>query len=240
MMGDYAQRTDIQALMQSWGRGQGATPHVADMAGARFVLSSQIPENRKINESLIKDLTGGDTMTARHLFSNPFTFKPVHKLWIYGNHKPRVTGTDWGFWRRMKVIPFNTSIPEDVIRPMSEVIQTFEAELSGILTWAVLGCIYWQNSGLETIQAVNDATSEYRTEQDIVQQFLDEKCEMHQDHSIEKKLLFDTWREWCEDNGEDQAKRRSKAWLTRQMTKRGFESGGRGGLFLQGLRLNNG
>jgi putative DNA primase/helicase len=235
-MGDYAQRTDIEALMAKWNTGQ-ANPHVADMAGARFVLASEIPENRKINEALIKDLTGGDSMTARHLFSNPFTFTPSHKLWLFGNHKPRVTGTDWGFWRRMRVIPFNVTIPEDVQKPFSEVMDVFEKEMPGILSWAVLGSVLWQTEGLDMVKAVEDATKEYRTEQDIVQQFFDECCEAHPDHSIAKGALYLAWREWCEGSGEDQARRRSKTWFTRQMTKRGFESGGAGRQFLNGLRL---
>ena len=240
MMGNYALRTDIEALMQSWNRGQAATPHLADMAGARFVLASEIPENRKINEALVKDLTGGDTLTARHLFSNPFTFSPVHKLWLFGNHKPKVTGTDWGFWRRMRVIPFNVTIPDDIRKPMSEVNQIFAAEMTGILAWAVIGHLMWQANGLEQPRAVVDATSEYRTEQDMVQQFIDEKCEAHPDYSVEKAFLYSTWRDWCEDSGEEQAKRKSKAWFTRQMTKRGFERGGTGRNYLMGIKVKNG
>jgi len=237
LMGDYARRTDIEALMASWTRGANATPHVADMVGARFVLASEIPENRKLNESLLKDLTGGDSITARHLFGNPFTFTPVHKLWIFGNHKPRVSGTDWGFWRRMRLIPFSVTIPDDVRRPMSDVLSDFEKEMPGILAWAVLGCIFWQNSGLESVPAVSDATSEYRTEQDIVQLFIDEKCELHPDYSIEKKNLYRVWREWCEDAGEEQARRKSKTWFTRQLTMRDLKSGGRGGGSIMGIRL---
>ena len=93
-MGDYAKRVNVETLMQSWGGRQAATREIANMAGARFVLSSEIPENRKLNESLVKDLTGGDAITARKLFTNPFTFLPSHKLWIFGNHKPRISGTD--------------------------------------------------------------------------------------------------------------------------------------------------
>ena len=86
--------------------------------------------------------------------------------------------------------------------------------------------------------AVREATSEYRTEQDIVQQFLNDNCDLHPEHIIEKKLLFDASRDWCEQNGEIQAQKRTKTWLTRQMTKRGFENGGHGGASLWGLRLN--
>lgn len=234
---DYAQRIDIEALMQNWNLGTAANPHIASMAGARFVLASEIAENRKLNESLIKDLTGGDSLSARFLFSNPFTFTPMHKLWIFGNHKPKVSGMDWGFWRRMRVIPFNVTIPDEIKRPMGEIMQEFQAEMPGILTWAVLGCLIWQEQGLDLPDAVNNATGEYRTEQDLIQQFIDEKCDMHPDYQAEKDKLYTAWRNWCEDAGEEQARRRGKKWLTRQMTNRGFQHGGDGNKCLTGLRL---
>jgi putative DNA primase/helicase len=237
LMGDYFQRVDIEALMQNWNLGTAPNPHVANMAGARYVLASEVPENRKLNESLIKDLTGGDSLTARFLFSNPFTFTPSHKIWIFGNYKPKVSGTDWGFWRRMRVIPFNVTIPEDVRRPMSEILEAFEEEMPGILNWAVTGCLFWQSDNLNMSDAVKDATSEYRTEQDLVQQFLDEKCVMHPEYRIEKVRLHTIWRNWCDDVGEIQARKRGRRWLTMQMTGRGFEHGRDGKRFLTGLKL---
>ena len=178
--------------------GSAANPYVANMAGTQFVLASEIAENRKINKSLIKDLTGSDAISARFLFSNPFTFIPQHKLWLYGNHKPKVGGTDWGFWRRMRVLPFSVTISDDIKKPMSEVMAIFEAEMSGILTWAVMGALFWQTEGLDMAPAVKNATIEYRTEQDLLQQFLDEKCELHPDHQADKDKLFTAWRDWCE------------------------------------------
>ena len=119
LLGDYAKRVNIESLMQSWGSGQAATPNVADMAGARFVLSSEIPDNRKLNDALVKDLTGGDAITARFLFTNPFTFLPTHKLWIFGNYKPQISGTDEGIWRRIRVVPFTVTIPKEQRRRMT-------------------------------------------------------------------------------------------------------------------------
>jgi putative DNA primase/helicase len=237
LMSDYAQRVDIEALLQSFSRGQAATPSVASMAGARLVLSSEIPESRKLNESLIKDLTGGDTMTARFLYSNPFTFEPTHKLWMFGNYKPRISGTDEGIWRRVRVIPFRVTIPNDVRKPMHEVIASFEAEMPGILAWAVAGCLLWQANGLRMVDAVKEATSEYRSDQDVVQQFLEDRCEMNADFTVEKNELYKAWQIWCESVGEKDASRKSKKWLTQQMTKRGFEHGGDGNRSLKGIKL---
>ena len=207
------------------------------MAGARYVLSSEIPENRKLNESLVKDLTGGDVITARKLFANPFTFIPSHKLWIFGNHKPQVAGTDEGIWRRIRVVPFTVTIPQEKRRNMSEVLQSFQSEMAGILSWAVNGCMLWQLQGLPTPEAVRTATAEYRNDQDLVQQFLEEKCEMHVDFSVDKDVLYKDWRDWCEASGEADALKRSKKWLTHQMTDRGYHHGGAQKRNLFGVRI---
>ena len=109
--------------------------------------------------------------------------------------------------------------------------------MSGILNWAVEGCLIWQSCGLEMVEPVKDATAEYRTEQDIIQQFLDEMCEMHPDFSVDKSTLYTAFRDWCEDSGEEQARRKSKKWFTRQMTDRGCQHGGQGNKQLTGLKL---
>jgi putative DNA primase/helicase len=223
--------------MQSWNMGAQATPHVAAMAGSRFVLASEVAENRKLNESLTKDLTGGDSMSARFLFSNPFTFTPTHKLWIFGNYKPKVSGTDWGFWRCIRVIPFSVTIPESVRKPMGTLLEIFDNEMPGILAWAVTGCLMWQSDGLDMPESVRTATQEYRTEQDLVQQFINEKCEQHPDYSVGKDNLYASWKSWCDDQGEKEALRHSKKWLTHQMTDRGFDPTGQGRSFLKGIRI---
>ena len=100
------------------------------------MVSNELSANKPLDEALIKDLTGGDTIVARFLHKEYFEFTPTHKLWVYGNHKPRIEGTDEGIWRRVLLIPFTVTIPED------EQEQTFAGayeELSGILAWAVRG-----------------------------------------------------------------------------------------------------
>jgi putative DNA primase/helicase len=237
LMGDFGSRMNIESFMQSWSNGRGATPDIASMAGTRFVLSSEIPENRKINESLIKDLTGGDAITARHLYEEPFTYIPTHKLWIFGNHKPQISGTDEGIWRRLRIIPFLVLIPIDQRRRMSDVLAEFQNEMPGILTWAVKGSLLWLKNGLPMVDAVQSATAEYRNEQDLVMQFLEDKCETNPDFSIDKDELYQAWRLWCEVTGEMEAAKRTKKWLTHQMTKRGYQQGGGQYHMLIGIRL---
>ena len=207
------------------------------MLSARFVLSSEIPESRRLNESLIKDLTGGDTITARQLYQNPFTFAPSHKLWLSGNHKPRISGTDEGIWRRIRVVPFKYTFPKDQRKKMSDVLDSFKAEKSGILTWMVVGGLMWQDGGLSIPQVVDEATADYRNDQDLVRQFLEEKCEINKASSINKDALYRAWREWCEAAGENEAAKKTKKWLTHQLISRGFEHGGGGNSNLMGIDL---
>jgi len=234
IFGDYSTKVDIESMM-GWRSGDAANPYVATMSGARLVVASEIPENRKLNESLVKDLTGSDTMTARFLFANPFEFKPTHKLWIYGNHKPRITGTDEGIWRRLRLCPFMVRIPDDVRLPFGEVMKMFQQEEAGILAWAVLGASLYYNMGLESAPAVQDATAEYRTESDLIAQFLEEQCDSHPDYECNKKNVYRAWREWLEDNGEKDS--RSQRWFTRQLTNRGYEIGGGQNKNYIGLKL---
>ncbi len=240
MAGDYGMRTDVESLLVANARGQGATPHIAALKRIRLAVASEIPEGRRINESLVKDLTGGDTLVARHLFSEPFTFKATHKLWLVGNYKPKVNDASLGFWRRMKLIPFTVTIPEDKRRPMGEVIGEFWFEASGILNWLISGCLSWKAHGLSMPEPVLQATNDYRTESDLVQQYLEEKCEMHPDYTEDRAALYTSWKAWADSAGEQSAAKQSKRWFTQQLTRRGFEDQGHAHTQLSGLRLKSG
>ncbi|MCL4559072.1 MAG: phage/plasmid primase, P4 family [Chloroflexi bacterium] len=237
LAGDYGLRTDIEALLVSGARGQGATPTIAALAGVRFAVASEVPEGRRLNESLIKDLTGGDTLTARRLFSEPFSFKPTHKLWMVGNFRPRVNDSSLGFWRRMRLIPFTVTIPENQRRPTGELAAEFQEEAPGILNWLICGCLFWQSDGLKMPDMVQQATKEYQSESDLVQQFLDERCEFHFDYSEEKAALFKAWQSWSEEAGEQWANRQGQRWLTTQLLRRGYDLCGDGRSKLRGLQL---
>jgi putative DNA primase/helicase len=141
----------------------------------RLVVASEVSENHRLNEAQVKDLTGDDTLTARGLYEAFFDFRPTHKLWMYGNHKPTILGTDHAIWKRPKLIPFTEIIPK------SEQIKGYRdkylmPELSGLLAWAVRGCLSWQKGGLQVPDEVEVATQEYRHEMDLLSAFLDDYC----------------------------------------------------------------
>ncbi|GIR60993.1 MAG: hypothetical protein CM15mP66_04410 [Pseudomonadota bacterium] len=100
-----------------------------------MVVSDEVPEGRKLNESLVKNLTGGDQIHARNPYEKPFSFDPTHTLWMFGNHKPVISGMDHGIWRRIYLVPFTVTISEEQKRPQEEMMKEFKGEISGILNW---------------------------------------------------------------------------------------------------------
>ena len=149
----------------------GARSDIARLKGARLVTTSETDEGVFLNESLIKQLTGGDAITARFLYGKEFEFRPEFKIVMATNHKPRIRGTDTGIWRRIRLVPFTQAIPEE--KQDKRLPEKLLAELPGILNWALEGCRQWveasksSRSGLPECEAVRTATQEYRTEQDL-------------------------------------------------------------------------
>jgi len=173
---------------------------VARLPGARMVVASEVEEGCRMAESRIKDLTGGDRLIARFLRQEFFEFAPSHKLWIYGNHRPYIVGTDLGIWRRIHQIPFEVTIPKDERDPQLK--EKFIAEeLPGILAWCVAGCLEWQQQGLNPPPRVAEATEDYRAEMDTVGQFIEERCISTPNAMVEKRDLYRDYDEWCVESG---------------------------------------
>ena len=191
---------------------------VARLAGARFVALNETGEGQQFNEPLIKDLTGGDTVTAKFLFKEYFDYRPQCKIWIRGNHQPMIVGTDEGIWRRFRIIPFSVQIPDDKRDP--DLLDKLKANLPGILRWAVEGCMKWQESGLAAPQAVIDSVSEYRQESDPVRRFIDECCVLDPDAVVQATALYHAYRVWATQAGEIKL---SQFKFGRSLSSRGFE-----------------
>jgi putative DNA primase/helicase len=170
----------------------------ATLAGPRFVCTSEVDEEHRLNEQLIKDITGGDTIEGRRLYQEAFTFKPQFKPWMYGNHKPEIRGTDDAIWSRVRLVPFEVSFRgrEDLDLPIK-----LEAELSGILNWALRGCLSWQAIGLQPPAKVQAATDAYREEMDVFGPFIRECCVIHRLAEVRANDLWTAYRSWCEENG---------------------------------------
>ena len=218
LFGDYAGKAPTEMIMQQYN--QAVPTDVADLQGKRFVITSEIEENKRLAEARVKDLTGGDTITARRMRENFFTFQPTHKLWIYGHHKPVLTGTDEGIRRRIKMIPFTVMISEEKRVPMVELLGQFKKEMSGILNWALEGYVRFCEVGFNEPDIMIEAVTDYFAEMDLIGQFISECCVVMRDVSSQTKKLWEKYHGWCDDRGERAVTHRR---MNTSLRERGFE-----------------
>ena len=192
----------------------------ATLAGPRFVCTSEVDEEHRLNEQLIKDITGGDTIEGRRLYQEAFTFKPQFKPWMYGNHKPEIRGTDDAIWSRVRLVPFEVSFRgrEDLDLPIK-----LEAELSGILNWALRGCLDWQRTGLQPPAKVQAATDAYREEMDVFGPFIRECCVIHRGAEVPANDLWNAYKVWCANSGIHE---QNQTKFGRYLSSKGWKSEG--------------
>ncbi|MBT9152208.1 MAG: hypothetical protein DDT35_00422 [Firmicutes bacterium] len=199
ILGDYACQAPPDLLMAS--RGDRHPTELADLHGRRFVSTSETGEGRHLAESLVKQLTGGDKIKGRRMREDFWEFWPTHKLWLATNHKPQVKGTDLAIWSRLHLVPFNVSYPDGDPRQDKKLPEKLEQEVSGILRWAVEGCLAWQRQGLGTPPEVKAATEAYRAEMDVFGPFFADCCRMSPSASISAATLYDAYKNWCTEEG---------------------------------------
>lgn len=199
ILGDYATNIQPQTIMVNPKSGNAPSSDIARLKGARLVTSVEPNEGMRLDEGLLKQLTGDDVVTARKMFSEEFEFKPEFKLWMATNHKPLIRGTDTGIWRRIHLIPFEVQIPPDKVDKKLKYKLVKESE--GILKWAVQGCIRWQNEGLPMPQKVLDAVREYQHEMDVISAFLDACC-MTGEGETKASKLYAVYAKWAEEHNE--------------------------------------
>ncbi len=219
LAGEYGTKVAAETLLGMRRDGGAASGDVARLAGTRLVIASELPEGAKLNESLIKDLTGQDRITARYLFRECFDFSPTFKLWLYGNHKPVIRGTDEGIWRRPRLVPFDQYISDEEVDPALP--DQLLAELPGILAWAVDGSRTWAAEGLGLPDVVRDAVAEYRSDSDLLGGFLSECCTVAPGLTAVSGHLYGRFKAWAEENGEHAMTQRAMA---RCLKERGFNS----------------
>jgi putative DNA primase/helicase len=194
--GDYAHTAAAQTFL----RRENTAPSndIAALAGARFVMTSEIAQGRTLDTALIKQLTGGDAITARLLYREGFTFKPQFKLFMATNSLPQVDENTPAIWARIKLVPFTVSFEGREDRELSNKLRT---AAEAILAWAVEGCLLWQQSGLQEPESVKIATSEYRAEEDVIGDFILERCDVGEGLAIKARELYQSYKAWCDSEG---------------------------------------
>ena len=236
LLGAYAQHAPA-ALFVADKHGRQPETEIARLKGARFVVGSEIEEGAKFAESRIKDLTGQDTLTGRFLYGSSFDFKPTHKLWIFGNHKPDVSGNDFGIWRRMRLVPFEVQIPaEEVDRNLPNKLLS---ELPGILNWMIAGCLRWQTEGkLIAPLSIQTATDEYRDQEDELGEFIDEKCIVGEHLRVSRGDLYLTYLDWVRSRG-IKLPLKQKSLAKRLRCRDGIKDGKSGERYWRGVGLKD-
>jgi putative DNA primase/helicase len=198
VMGDYSQAADFSTFLDR--EDSGVRNDIAALRGARLVTAIEAGQGRRLGESVIKQMTGGDRIRARFLYQEGFEFTPTFKVWLAANHKPRIVGTDEGIWRRVRLIPFTVQIPEterDI-----HLIDKLTAELPGVLAWMVRGSVEWQRNGLGTPVEVREATDTYRQESDGLAAFIDGCCVKGDKLKAEATPLYLAYQRWAPTAGE--------------------------------------
>jgi P4 family phage/plasmid primase-like protien len=232
LLGDYAQQSEFETFLVRK-NGGGPRNDIARLKGTRFVSAVEAEQGCRLSETIIKQVTGGDKITARFLYHEFFEFTPQFKLFLVSNHKPRIVGTDEALWRRIRLIPFAVTIPRHE-RDL-QLLDKLRRELPGILAWALRGCLNWLEKGLGEPSEVAEATSEYRQEEDFLAAFLADKCIADPKGTASAGLLYKAYESWCADNGEEPA---AQKVFGSELGSRGFSPGKKHGKRCRkGLRL---
>jgi len=198
ILGDYAANAPMETFMDN--RTERHPTDLAGLRGARLVTATETEQGRRWNESRIKEITGGDRITARFMHKDNFTYPPTYKLVMSGNHKPAIRNVDEAMRRRMHLIPFEVTIPRD--KRDRQLQDKLLKERDGILAWALSGCMHWQRTGLSPPQTVQDATSEYFEAEDAIGRWIEDRCVISSNAKSLTAELFNDWKQWADEAGE--------------------------------------
>ena len=236
VFGEYATHTPTETLMMK--RSESIPNDVARLRSVRLVTAIEADENRRLSESLIKQLTGNDRVTARFLHAEFFEFEPEFKIFLATNHLPRIHGTDHAIWRRIRLIPFQEQFKEDDPRRDPNLREKLKQESSGILNWILTGVEKWREVGLGSPKAVTNATASYKSDSDIVGQWIASRCVFEPGNSqisAQSSVLYKDYKAWAEDNGHPMLTQKA---LSTRLTERGLESTRKtAGMIWLGIRL---
>lgn len=216
-LGGYADAADPDLLTA---RSFDAHPTgTADLFGLRLAILHETDAGRRLAEATVKRLTGGDRLKARRMREDFWSFDPSHTFLMLTNHKPLVSGTDEGIWRRLRLVPWPVVIP--AAERDEDLGQRLAVEADAILTWIIDGYGEWRARGLDDPEPVTSATTSYRSESDALRRFLDERCFLGPNFTVRSSELFGAWSGWCAREGEETGTNKA---VTEALQGRGYET----------------
>ena len=216
LLGEYAAQAQVATLMHH--RAEAIRNDLARLFGKRFVAALEQAAGWRLDEGLLKQLTGGDRLVARALYQEHEEQVPTFKVWLGVNHRPQIKDTTVSMWERVFLIPFEAFFPRDKADPYMR--EKLRRELPGILRWAIEGCLAWQRQGLDPPDSVKVATAEYREESDVISRFIEDECIVREGQSVGATVLHDFFVGWCGSN--DQSSMSQTAFGTR-LAEKGYQ-----------------
>ncbi len=230
-LGDYADAADPELLTA---RAFDAHPTgVADLFGLRLAVLHESDHGRRLAEGTVKRLTGGDRIKARRMREDFWHFTPSHTFAMLSNHKPVISGTDEGVWRRVRLVPWDVVVPED--ERDEHLGERLALELDFVLAWLVTGYRDWRAHGLDEPKKVTEATDSYRAESDALARFVDQRCLTGPHWRVRSSHLFAGWQKWCAGEGEEPG---TQTAFSIALTNRGFtKKDTKAGMVWSGLGL---
>jgi putative DNA primase/helicase len=236
LLGPYAGPVPAELLLTR--RAEHHPTERATLFSKRFVATVESGDGRRLAEDRVKAITGGDPIECRRMKEDFWVFTPTHKLWFGTNHKPVIKGTDHAIWRRIRLVPFETTFhePETGVAPQKDptLPERLIEELPGILAWGISGCLAWQREGLKAPEAVRDATEGYRVEMDVLARFLDECCVFNTSAEARASDLYKAYTSWCETANE---RVESQSSFGQRLTEKGCERYRNNGIWYLGIGL---
>lgn len=230
LLGDYSVVASMETFLEQ--RNSQHTTDLARLRGARMVSAQEIGEGKRWNEGRLREITGGDTITARFMRQDNFEFKPQFKLIMAANERPTLRTVDAAIKRRLHLIPFTVDFTGK--RADKTLKARLADEAGGILLWAIHGCIEWQRTGLLPPAIVRDATEEYLEEQDTLKAWINECCELGSSLRDGVKALYENYTTWCQEANEYAAPLRR---FREKLGKKGFRDGrDRHGMYIEGIK----
>ena len=197
-MGDYSKTTPVEVFTET--RNEQHPCAVAALQSVRLALTQETEKNSRWAESRLKQMTGGDKLTARYMHQNFFEFAPQFKVLVAGNHRPRLSAVDEAIKRRMHLVPWAVTIPPQERDP--RLAEKLKAEWPSILEWAITGCLEWQKQGLKPPTAVSNATDDYLSTEDRIGLWIQERCILDAHFSVGSSSAFHDYKAWCEEINE--------------------------------------